>query len=121
MSPGKSLLWSENSILLSMALLFFKRKLIICSNQQKDWMGEISELYSDLEKKKTCWLVAYGYPAGGSVANSRAMIPWIPHLLYHTSCPYLHCNMLFHFICLPREGANSICTRALVNESIVLK
>lgn len=79
-------------------------------------MGEISELHPDLE---------IGMPTGGgiwlsclgcSLSDSRVAIPWIPHLL-----PIFALNMLFHFICLPKEGAKSICTRALVNESIVFK
>lgn len=84
-------------------------------NQLTDWMGATSGLHSDLEIDTLTggiWLSCFRC----SLSNSRAAIPWIPHLL-----PIFALNMLFHFICLPKEGANSICTRALVNESIVFK
>lgn len=78
-------------------------------------MGEISELHSDLgidRQTGSIWLSC----SECSLSNSGAVIPWIPHLL-----PIFALNMLFHFICLPKEGANSICTRALVNESVIFK
>lgn len=76
-------------------------------------MGEISGLHSDLEIDTLTG--AYGYPVLGAVSQA-AGLRWIPHLL-----PIFALNMLFHFICLSKEGANSICTRALVNESVMFK
>lgn len=53
---------------------------ISCHNQQADCLREISELHSDLgidEQTGGIWLPC----SGCSLSNSRAVMPWKPHLL----------------------------------------
>lgn len=74
-------------------------------NQQTDWMGEISELHSDLEIDTltgSIWLSC----SWCSLSNNRAVIPWIPHLL-----PIFALTMYFIlFVCL-RKGRTAFALR----------
>lgn len=78
-------------------------------------MREIVEFYFDLEIDTligSIWLFCFGC----SFLNSRGAILWILYFLF-----IFVFNMLFYFICLFKEGVNSICIKVLVNELIMFK